>query len=109
MLKSQEQIDAEIKERLEHRDVLLNIQAMLGTKPGREFVKYLFKSFEVGEMPMIGLSGDMLMDRLGFLRAGNSIFKIVAEANSEMAGTLLGQIEKEKYAQIQYDQTRYGG
>ena len=108
MLKNQEQINQELKERLKHRDVLLDIQAVLGTKSGRSFVKYLFECFDVGELPPVGFSGDLLMDRLGFLRAGNSIFKIIAEANSEVAGSLLGQIEKEKYDQIQYDQTRQG-
>lgn len=96
----------EIKERLEHRDVLLNIQAVLALKAGKDFIKYLFKNFEVGEFPVVGITGEFLMDRLGFLRAGNSIFKIVAEANPEIAGALLAQIEKEKNAQTEYDQIR---
>ncbi len=90
----------ELAERLEHRDVLLNIQAILSTEPGRGFFKYLFKNFEVGEMPQIGLEGPFLMDRLGFLRAGNSIFKLAAEANAEIAAGLLAQNEKERYAKI---------
>lgn len=96
----------ELRERLKHRDVLLDIQAVLATKSGKNFIKYLFESFEVGEMPAIGITGDFLMDRLGFLRAGNSIFKIIAEASPEMAGSILAQVEKEKYDKIQYDQTR---
>lgn len=96
----------DLKERLEHRDVLLAIQALLVTKPGKDFIKYLFKNFDVAVPPEFGLSGELLHDRIGFLRAGNSIFKIVAESSPEMAGSILAQIEKEKYDQIQYDQTR---
>lgn len=106
MAKTQDQLNEEMKERVEHRNMLLDIQAVLATKQGRSFIKYLLRSFEVGELPQIGLSGDFLMDRLGFLRAGNSIFKIVAEADPAMAGTLLGQIEKEKYDQKIYDDSR---
>ena len=98
--------EEELKERLEHREVLLDIQAVLATKSGKGFIKYLFKNFDVMEAPPMYLSGEMLMDKLGFLRAGNSIYKIVAEANPEIAGAIIGQIEKEKNAQIQYDETR---
>lgn len=89
--------DEEFKERVEHQTALLDIKEVLATKAGKAFIEYLFKSFEVGEIPVIGLTGDLLMDRLGFLRAGNSIFKIVAEANPEIAGMILAKIEKEKH------------
>ena len=89
----------ELKEQAEHQAVLLNIQAVVATKPGKDFIKYLLQSFEVGEMPPIGLSGEFLHERLGFYRAGNSIFKIIAEASPEFAGAILAQIEKEKNAQ----------
>ena len=103
MLDEQKEIlNEEMKERLEHRGVLQDIQWLIDTKAGKNFVKYLFKNFEVGELPPVGINGDLLMDRLGFLRAGNSIFKIIAEANSEAAGQILGQIEKEKYAEMEY-------
>lgn len=91
-------VDSELREQLEHREVLQSIQSILITKPGRDFIKYLFKSFEVGELPAVGIEGSFLMDRLGFLRAGNSVFKIVAEANAEQAGQIIAQIEKEKHA-----------
>ena len=94
------------KEQKEHRDMLLDIQAVLATKPGRNFISYLFINFEVGELPVMGLTGEFLLDRLGFLRAGNSIFKIVAEASPEIAGQILGQIEKAKNEQNNYAQTR---
>jgi hypothetical protein len=96
----------ELKERVEHRDALLAIQTIMTSEAGRHFIKYLFKNLDVGELPEFGLSGELLMDRLGFLRAGNSVFKLIAEANSEITGQIIGLIEKEKYAQIEYDQVR---
>ena len=91
-----DRLNQEAKERLEHHAVLLAIQAIVATKPGKDFIKYLFKNFDVGEAAPMGLSGEFLHDRLGFLRAGNSIFKIVAQASPEFAGATLAQIEKEK-------------
>lgn len=91
----------EFKMRADHQRVLLDIKFVLSTMEGRNFISYLFKSFDVGELPPIGLNGDMLMDRLGFLRAGNSIFKIVSEAAPDTAGALLAEIEKERHAELQ--------
>jgi hypothetical protein len=93
----------DIKERLEHRDALLNIRSVLSTKEGRGFFKYLFNQFQVTQLPAIGLEGNELMECLGFLRAGNSIFKLASEANPVAAATLLAEIEKERYAQIYQD------
>jgi hypothetical protein len=94
---SQEQINHQLREQAEHQHVMLAIRDVLATPSGKIFIKYLLKSFEVGEMPEIGLPHDILLDKLGFLRAGNSVFKIIAEANNVEAGAILGQIEKEKY------------
>jgi len=100
-----EQLNQEAKERHEHHAVLLAIQGVIATKSGKDFIKYLFKSFEVGEAPPLGISGEFLHDKLGFLRAGNSIFKIVAEASPEFAGVTLAQIEKEKHVEkLEYTQ-----
>ena len=93
-------LNEEMKERAEHQSVLLDIQSMLGTQQGRSFFKYLFKNLDVGNLPPVGITGELLMDRLGFLRAGNSIFKIVAEANPQMAGEILAKIEKERNEQV---------
>lgn len=90
----------EIKDRIEHRDMLLDIQAILVTKSGKNFFKYLFKYLDVSELPPLGLTGDMLMDKLGSLRAGNSVFKLVAEASPDIAGQLIAQNERDKNAQI---------
>jgi len=98
---STQQTNIDIREQAEHQRVLLAIQAVLATKTGKEFIKYLFKSFEVGELPPVGTSGEFLHGHLGFLRAGNSIFKIVSEANPDQAGLILAQIEKERHADIE--------
>jgi len=105
-VQSQGQTSEETRLALEHRQIVLDIQTILASKSGKSFIKYLFESFEVGILPERGLPQDILMDYLGFLRAGNQIFKIVAEANPEIAGTLLGQIEKERHAQAISDLIR---
>lgn len=89
---------------IEHRDVLLAIRAVIATKSGKVFVKYLFKSLSVAEVPEFGLEGNLLHDRIGVLRAGSSIFKIIAEANFEIAGSLVSEIQKELYAELYAEQ-----
>jgi hypothetical protein len=86
---------------MEHRDALLNVRAILTTAEGKGFFKYLFKTFDVNELPEVGMEGTFLADRLGFLRAGNSIFKLVAEADAHQAGELLAVVEKERYVDLQ--------
>jgi hypothetical protein len=90
----------EISERIEHRDALLDARAVLATVTGRNFLKYLFKSLEVNELPQFGLEGNFLHDKLGFLRAGNAVFKLVAEADAEIAAGILAQIEKDRYVKL---------
>lgn len=103
---TQEQLEQMRKDHVEHLAVLDMIKVVLGTPAGRAFAKYLLKSFEVGELPPIGVENDYLRDKLGFLRAGVSVFEILAQANPDVTGTLLAQIQKEKYEIIQYDQAR---
>lgn len=103
MNKTQKQLDEERKLHIEHQEILKDLRTVLAMPQGKSFIKYLFKSFNVGEVPSLGMEGNFLHDHLGFLRAGNSIFKIVSEANAEVAGMLLAQIEKEKYAQISFE------
>jgi len=99
----QELSKEEIKERIEHREVLLDIQALLVTSSGKNFIKYLFKTLDVLELPPLGLTGDILMDKLGSLRTGNSIFKLIAEASPDIAGDLIAQNERDKNVQIYQD------
>lgn len=103
---NQDQKNEQLKEAMKHREVLLAIQKVLSTKEGKIFVKYLFETFGVLETVPVGMSGDILMEYLGHLRAGNSIFKIVVESSPDLTGQLIAQIEKEKYAEIQFDEIR---
>lgn len=87
----------ERQESIEHRDVLLAIASILKKNEGQQIFKYLFKYFEVGEMPGPEMKGEMLHGYLGLLKAGNSIFKLASEADSETAASLLAKLEREKY------------
>jgi hypothetical protein len=84
------------KEVQEHRDLLNHIQTLMSTRSGVAFAKYLLKSFDVGEQPHRMCRGEELIDRVSFLRAGNSIYKLLMEANPELTGQILASIEKEK-------------
>ena len=88
------------KEAVEHRDMLLNMKAILETEPGKNFIQFLLKSFDVGELPKKGVEGNELYETLGFLRAGQSVFQMVSQANDKIAGQILASIEREKYARI---------
>lgn len=83
--------------RLEHRDVLLAIGAIIKTKEGQTLFKYLFKSLDVAKLPEPELDGKILHEYLGFLRAGNSIYKLACEADAEIAASILAKIERERY------------
>lgn len=89
----------EFKELKRRQEILLDIQSVLATKPGRNLMRFLFEEFGVGQLPEIGISDEYLRDRLGFLRAGQLIFNVVAEAHPETAGNILAQIEREKHVQ----------
>lgn len=84
-------------ERIAHRDALLAVASIVKSDQGRKLFKYLFKSFDVGTVAEKGLDGMDLHDRLGFLRAGNAIFELVSEADSETAASLLAKIKREQY------------
>jgi hypothetical protein len=78
---------------------LQDLKSVLASAAGRRLFKYLFKHLEVAELPMMGLEGLLLMDKMGFLRAGNAIFKLAAEADAQAAASILAEKEKELYAQ----------
>lgn len=92
--------EEERTEALEHRDALLDIRAMLAENHGKKFFKYLFKHFEIGQLPPVGLEGSILMDKLGSLRAGRALFELVSEADAETAAKLLADIEKDRYEKL---------
>ena len=84
-------------EAIKHRDALLNIRAILKYSEGQKFVKYLFESLGVNELPELGLTGELLHERLGLTRAANSVFSLVSQANPVVAASLLSEIERERY------------
>lgn len=88
---------------IEHRDMLLDVRQILSSSSGQRFFKYLFKHFGAGQLPEKGLEGVDLHERIGHLRTGRAIFELASEANAELAGQLLAQNEKERYAQIMAD------
>lgn len=92
------------RENLEHRDVLLSIGVLLKQKEGQELFKYLFKNLEVTCTPE-GLEGNALYEYLGLLKAGNSIYKLVCEADPEIAANILSKIERERYERL-YEEHR---
>jgi hypothetical protein len=87
----------EIKENIEHRDVLLAIGAIIKTPEGIKLFSYLFKNLDVLELPLQGLEGNVLYEYLGFLRAGNSIYKLACEADFNIAASILSKLERERY------------
>lgn len=95
----QELSDDILKELMEHQQVLQDVVSILATHPGERFIKYLFKYFEVAELPDLGLRDDLLIDKLGSLRPGRALFRLVSEADPRMAGILLAAVEKEKITQ----------
>lgn len=95
----------ERKESIEHRDVLLSIGAIINTDEGAKLFKYLFKNLDVTVLPPKEMDGKELYEYLGFLRAGNSIYKLACEAASETAASLIAKIERERY-EDKYEQYR---
>lgn len=92
-------------EDVEHRDVLLAIGVLLKSAEGIQLFAYLFKSLDVATLPERGLEGNDLHDHLGFLRAGNSIYKLVCEADPEIAASILSKLERKRYERL-YEQHR---
>lgn len=88
--------DQEKEEALEHAEIKKSIGAVLSSPHGKRFIKYLFKSFSVGEFPPVGMTDKDLLEYMSYLRAGNSIYKIVLESDPDLTGFLITEIEKER-------------
>ena len=104
MLTSEELIlfeqDQERKEALEHRDALLAIASLIKSTEGRKFFRYLFKTLDVAQLPDQNIEGNMLHEYLGFLRAGNAIYKLTCEADPDIAASILSKLERERYDEL---------
>jgi uracil phosphoribosyltransferase len=86
----------ELQEALDHENILKSIRVVLNRPEGRQFIKYLFKTFNALDFPPVGMNDRDLLEFMSFLRAGNSIFKIVLEASPELTGGIISEIEKER-------------
>lgn len=84
----------------EHQKTVEDIQTILASHAGRRFVKYLFKHLGVAVIPPQGLTGELLADQLGVLRAAQTVFKITAQADALAAGQILAELEKERYEEL---------
>lgn len=93
---NQNEDESQTEELSDDEKVLRHLDAVLATQSGILFIKYLFKNFGVGEVPDIMCRGENLLDRVSFLRAGNSIYKLAMAANPKLAGQILAEIEEEK-------------
>lgn len=80
---------------LEHHNVHLAIRAILQTPEGITLFSYLYKNLDVMCVPE-DKQGDELHQYLGHLRAGNSIFKLASEANSEQSAKILANLERKR-------------
>ena len=96
----------QFSEAKEHRDMLLNLRAILETKTGRGFFHYLFKHLEVGGLPPLGWKDEILHDKLGSLRAGQALFEITAEANPQVASLILAEVVKENHERTERERQR---
>lgn len=93
----QYQDELDQKEINEHVEAVLAVNSILQTEEGRKLFLYLYKSFGVGEINPDGLEGAALHEYLGFLKSGNSIFKLASEAHPEIAASLLSTLERKRY------------
>lgn len=95
-LKPPARTQEDVAEAIEHRDVLLDIRAVLKTAAGRRFFKYMVKNFSPIDPPPEGSEGVFLHEKLGMLRAFNELFKLMAESDAETAAQLLAENIKER-------------
>lgn len=86
------------KEKLEYGEVLLAINFLLqeNSGNGKKFIKYLFKSFEVGGSVPMNLPEPLLREMTATMRAGATIYQLVLNANPSLCCEVLAEIEKEK-------------
>jgi hypothetical protein len=90
----------EISDAIEHRDVLLDIRALLKTQAGRGLFKYLIKHYSPIELPPMGIEGAILHEGLGQQRAYLELFKLISEADPINAAQLLADNIKDNYAKL---------
>ena len=87
------------QEYIAHQDMLKSIAVVLSNPHGKKFIKYLLTSFDFGKYPAVGLRDQDLLEYTAFLRSGQSIYNMVLEAEPELTGQLITEMEKEQHYQ----------
>lgn len=90
----------EQKERTQHRDALMDIQAILKTAAGFRFFEYLAREYDPMFLPPQFLEGPLLYEGLGYRRASVELFKLISEADPAAAGAILAKTMKERYNEL---------
>lgn len=93
MSQLENQLQQELEESNKYEEVKKSIAVLLSSKHGRNFIEYLFENFMVGEAAPKGLNDRDLIDYTSMLRVGNSIYKLVLEAEPTLTGQLIATIE----------------
>lgn len=82
----------------EYQETLIAVNFLLqeSTGNGRKFIKYLFKSLEVGSSIPMNLPVPLLRELAATQRTANSIYDLVADANPSLCHEVLAEIKKEE-------------
>lgn len=80
--------------------VLTDIRRLMTVPEGRSFFRYLIEASGVAETPVIFPDEKMTYKYMGFLEFGNSVFKLLAQADPEVSAVLFTQIIKEKNEEL---------
>lgn len=99
----------EVSERIEHRDALLNLRAVLKTNEGRGFFKFLFKNYSPIDLPPEGVEGTFLHEKLGMKRAFNELWNLACEADHMTSALILAEVRKENYERVNRENSSQQG
>ena len=98
----------EVSERIEHRDALLDIRAIIKSAAGRRFFKYLLKNYDPIFLPPMGLEGPILYEGLGQRRAYIEFFNLVSEADAGAAAEILAENIRARNAELYRENAEAG-
>ena len=93
-------LDVSPNDAMKKRKALRNLLVLIRQPEGREFFKYLFEEFAIGDLPPVGVPESVLYHDIGFLKAGQTIFELVAQADAHLASLILAELKKEQYDAI---------
>lgn len=96
----------EQREMLDHRKAIEAIATILKMDAGRKTFEYLLKHISPVQLPELGLEGALMHDRMGFCRAGRSIYDLAVQADFKIAAEIMAKVEKEKLDEIAYEDSQ---